>query len=142
VGVPGHHPRRAQAEDAVSKPTNLAKPLLCLRSCLRSSNELRLGSRGVPRPGNMALKVVKTGTLHAQMGRSMAHIYCSPTLPRVCVCVEGGVSRWLVGVVDLRAELLQRSQAARGALVSFECLRKTRGVQALGHGARRPGRDG
>ena len=28
------------------KSTNLAKPLLCLRSCLRSSNELRLDPRG------------------------------------------------------------------------------------------------
>jgi hypothetical protein len=31
---------------SVSKPTNLAKPLLCLRSCLQSSNELRQEPRG------------------------------------------------------------------------------------------------
>ena len=33
-------------ENLGRKSTNLAKPLLCLRSCLRSSNELRLESRG------------------------------------------------------------------------------------------------
>jgi hypothetical protein len=55
------------------------------------------------------------------MGRSMAQ-------PGQ-VCLEGGVSRWLVGVVGLGAELHQRPHAARGALLQFECLRKTRGVQ-------------
>jgi hypothetical protein len=39
----------------------------------------------------------------------MAHIAHQPGP----VCLEGGVSRWLVGVVDLGAELLQRPQAAR-----------------------------
>jgi hypothetical protein len=68
----------------------------------------------------------------------MAHIAHQPGP----VCLEGGVSRWLVGVVGLGAELLQRPHAARGALLQFECLRKTRGVQAFGSCSRRPGRDG
>jgi hypothetical protein len=34
------------------------------------------------------------------------------------------VSRWLVGMVGLGAELHQRPHAARGALLQFECLRK------------------
>jgi hypothetical protein len=50
----------------------------------------------------------------------MAHIAHQPGP----VCLEGGVSRWLVRVVSLRAELLQRPHAARGALLQFECLRK------------------
>jgi hypothetical protein len=60
------------------------------------------------------------------MGRSMAHIAHSPTWPTVCL--EGGVSRWLVGVVGLGAELHQRPHAARGVLLPFEylCIRKTR----------------
>ena len=36
------------------------------------------------------------------------------------VCLEGGVSRWLVGVVGLGVELHQRPQAARGALLRFD----------------------
>jgi hypothetical protein len=47
--------------------------------------------------GIMALKVVKMGTYHAQMGRSMARFAHQPGP----VCLEGGVSRWLVGVVGL-----------------------------------------
>jgi hypothetical protein len=47
---------------------------------------------------NMASEVVKMGTWHAQMGRSMAHIAHQPG---PVVCMEGGVSRWLVGVVGL-----------------------------------------
>jgi hypothetical protein len=51
----------------------------------------------------------------------MAHIAHQPGP----VCLEGGVSRWLVGVVvGLGTELLQRPQAARAALLPFECLRK------------------
>ena len=57
------------------------------------------------------------------MGRSMAHIAHQPGP----VCLEGGVSRWLVGVVGLGVELHQRPQAARGALLPFEWLSKTRG---------------
>jgi hypothetical protein len=72
------------------------------------------------------------------MGRSMGHIAHQPGP----VCLEGGVSRWLVGVVDLGAELLQRLQAARGALLQFEWLRKTRGAQAFARCAPRPSRDG
>jgi hypothetical protein len=86
----------------------------------------------------MAFKVVKMGTWHAQMGQPMAHIAHQPGP----VCLEGGVSRWLVEVVGLGAELLQRPQAARGALLHFECLSKTRGVRAFGAWPRRPGRDG
>jgi hypothetical protein len=68
----------------------------------------------------------------------MAHITHQPGP----VCLECGVSRWLVGVVGLGAELLQRPHAACGALLQFECLRKTRGVQAFRGGPERPGRDG
>jgi hypothetical protein len=57
------------------------------------------------------------------MGRSMAHIAHQPG----AVCLESGVSRWLVGVVGLGVELHQRPQAARGALLHFEWLSKTRG---------------
>jgi hypothetical protein len=42
------------------------------------------------------------------------------------------VSRWLVGVVGLGVELHQRPHAARGALLRFERLSKTRGAQAFG----------
>ena len=62
------------------------------------------------------------------MGRSMAHIAHKPGP----ACLEGGVSRWLVGVVGLGVELHQCPQAARGALLPFECLSKTRGAQAFG----------
>jgi hypothetical protein len=72
------------------------------------------------------------------MGRSMAHIAHQPGP----VCLESGVSRWLVGVVGLGVELHQRPQAARGALLHFECLSKTRGAQAVRHWGGRPGRDG
>jgi hypothetical protein len=44
----------------------------------------------------------------------MAHIAHQPDP----VCVEGGVSRWLAGVVGLGAEL-QRPHAARGALLQI-----------------------
>ena len=57
----------------------------------------------------------------------MAHIAHQPGP----VYLEGGVSRWLVGVVGLGVELHQRPQAARGALLQFECLSKTRGAQAF-----------
>jgi len=57
----------------------------------------------------------------------MAHIAHQPGP----VCLESGVSRWLVGVVGLGVELHQRPQAARGALLPFEWLSKTRGVRAL-----------
>ena len=68
----------------------------------------------------------------------MAHIAHQPGP----VCLESGVSRWLVGVVGLGVELHQRPQAARGALLPFEWLSKTRGVQAVRHCGGRPGRDG
>ena len=58
------------------------------------------------------------------MGRLIAHIAHQPGPVRL----EGGM---LVGVVGLGAELLHRPQAARGALLQCECLRKTRGVQAF-----------
>jgi hypothetical protein len=73
------------------------------------------------------------------MGRSMAHIAHQPGP----VCLESGVSRWLVGVVGLGVELHQRPHAARGALLQFEHLSKTRGgAQAVRHCAGRPGREG
>jgi hypothetical protein len=68
----------------------------------------------------------------------MAHISHQPGP----VCLEGGVSRWLVGVVGLGAELHQRPHAVRGALLQSACLRKTRGAQAFGSCSRTPGRDG
>jgi hypothetical protein len=61
------------------------------------------------------------------MGQSMAHIAHQPGP----VCLESGVSRWLVGVVGLGVELHQRPQVARGALLQFEWLSKTRGAQAF-----------
>jgi hypothetical protein len=70
-------------------------------------------------PGEYGLKSGENGHLIAHQPGS--------------VCLEGGVSRWLVGVVGLEAELHQRPHAARGALLQFECLRKTRGAQALRH---------
>jgi hypothetical protein len=63
------------------------------------------------------------------MKRSMAHVAQQPG--PVCLESESGVSRWgrwLVGVVGLGVELHQRPQAARGALLRFECLSKTRGA--------------
>jgi hypothetical protein len=48
----------------------------------------------------------------------MAHIAHQPGPVRV----ESGLSRWLVGVVGLGAELHQRPHAARGALLQFDCL--------------------
>jgi hypothetical protein len=48
--------------------------------------------------------VVKMGTWHAQMGRSMAYIAHQPGPGPVCLCLEGGVSRWLVGLVGLGAD--------------------------------------
>jgi hypothetical protein len=53
----------------------------------------------------------------------MAHIAHQPGP----VYLEGGVSRWLVGAVGLGVELHQRPHKARGALLPFECLSKTRG---------------
>jgi hypothetical protein len=43
------------------------------------------------------------------MGRSMGHIAHQPGP----VCLEGGVSRWLVGVVGLGAELRPRPHTRR-----------------------------
>jgi hypothetical protein len=68
----------------------------------------------------------------------MAHIAHQPGPVRM----EGGVIRWLVGVVGLGAELHQRPHAARGVLLQFECLRKTRGVQAFRRCGGGPGRFG
>jgi hypothetical protein len=58
----------------------------------------------------------------------MAHIAHQPGP----VCLESGVSRWVVvGVVGLGVELHQRPQAARGVLLQFEWLGITRGTQAF-----------
>jgi hypothetical protein len=70
----------------------------------------------------MALKVVEMGTYHAQMGRSMAHIAHRPGP----VCLKGGVSRWLVRVVGLGAELHQRPHTARGAHLQIDWRIETR----------------
>jgi hypothetical protein len=56
------------------------------------------------------------------MGQSMASTAHQPGPVRV----EGGVIRWLAGVVGFGAELHQRHpHAARGALLQFDWLRKT-----------------
>jgi hypothetical protein len=71
------------------------------------------------------------------------HVAASPPCPAwPSLCRRCGVSRWLVGVVGLRAELYQRPHAARGALLQFDWLRKTRCAQAFHHCGGRPGRDG
>jgi hypothetical protein len=56
------------------------------------------------------------------------------------VCLEGGVSRWLVGVVGLGAELHQHPHAARGALLRFDWRIETRGAdqQAVARSAACP----
>jgi hypothetical protein len=58
------------------------------------------------------------------MGRSMAHIAHQPGP----VCLESGVSRWLVGVVGLGVELCTSAHTRRvgGALLQFEWRSKTR----------------
>jgi hypothetical protein len=69
--------------------------------------------------------------------------YCIILLTKLAiVCLEGGVSRWLVGVVGLGGGAAPApTGGAWGAssIRQFECLRKTRGAQASG---RWPGRDG
>jgi hypothetical protein len=63
----------------------------------------------------------------------MAHIAHQP----------GPVSRWLVGVVGLGAELHQRPHAARGALLQFDWRIETRATpQAVRHCDEGPGRGG
>ena len=82
-------------------------------------------------PEEYGLKSGENGHL-ARANGAIDGPYCSPTWPSLCL--EGGVSRWLVGVVGLGAELHQRPHAARWALLPFECLRKTQGTQAVRHG--------
>jgi hypothetical protein len=48
----------------------------------------------------------------------MAHIAHQPGP----VCLESGMSRWLVGVVGLGGGSCTSAQTARGALLQFECL--------------------
>jgi hypothetical protein len=78
--------------------------------------------------GEYGLKSGENGHL-ARANGAIDGPYCSPAWPSVCV--EGGVSRWLVGAVGLGAELHQRPHAARGAFLQFEWLRKTCGAQAF-----------
>jgi hypothetical protein len=77
------------------------------------------------------LKSAENGHL-ARANGAIDGPYCSPTWPSVFG--RPGVSRWLVGVVGLGAELLQRPQATRRALLKSDWLRKTRGVQACFRG--------
>jgi hypothetical protein len=90
------------------------------------------------------------------MGRLMAHIarQPDPVCVEVEIEVEGGVSRWLAGVVVMGGgwgvggvggvELHQRrhSHSRLGVLLQFEYLRKTRGAKALRTSSRRLGRGG
>jgi hypothetical protein len=77
-------------------------------------------------PGEYGLKSGENGHLARPNGAADGP-YCSHQPGPVCL--EGGVSRWLVGVVVLGAELHQRRHAARGAQAPRRC-------------AGRPGRDG
>ena len=85
-------------------------------------------------PGEYGLESGGNGHL-ARSNGAIDGPYYSLALPRVCL--KSGVSRWLVGVVGLGVELHQRPQAARGALLPFEWLSKTRGAQAFARCARR-----
>jgi hypothetical protein len=59
---------------------------------------------------NAALKVVKMGAHHAQMGRSVVHTAHQPVPMRV----EGNVRRWLVGGAGVGVELHQRRHSEWG----------------------------
>jgi hypothetical protein len=70
-----------------------------------------------------------------------------PQGPQVIPKAMYAASWPLAGAVVLGVELCQRQRqrphhAARGALLQFEWLRKTRGAQALRRCGGRPGRDG
>ena len=78
-------------------------------------------------PGEYGLKSGENGHL-ARANGAIDGPYCSPTWPNVfgrrCEPLAGRGG-------GFGAELLQRPHAARGVLLQFECLRKTRGVQAV-----------
>ena len=104
-------------------------------------------TRALPRLGDMALKLKsgENGHLaleHAQMGRSMgdiAHLAlarANGAFGRRCEPLAGRGGGFGGGAAPVPAH------AARGALLQFECLRKTRGVQAFRAWRGRPGRDG
>ena len=86
-------------------------------------------------PGEYGLKSGENGHLTRANG-AIDGPYCSPTWPSVfgrrCEPLGGWSGRWVWGV-----ELHQRPHTARGALLPFECLSKTRGTQAVRHGAGR-----
>jgi hypothetical protein len=81
-------------------------------------------------PGEYGLKSGENGHL-ARANGAIDGPYCSPTWPSV-FGRRCGVSRWLVGAVGLGGGAAhQRPHAARGALLQFEWLSKTRGAQAF-----------
>jgi hypothetical protein len=91
-------------------------------------------------PGEYGLKCGENGHL-ARANGAIDGPYCSPTWPSVferrCEPMAGRGGGF--GVVELH----QRPQhAARGALLQFEWLSKTRGAPAFGSCSRRSGRDG
>jgi hypothetical protein len=116
----------ARSETRNTKHENWPWPVcVCVCGTARDPRAAPPGAWGM---GNVAFEEVEMGTKRAHkwgVERPMTHVVAhQPGL----VCLEGGVGRWLVGVVGFGAELLQRPQAARGVLLQFECLRKTRGV--------------
>jgi hypothetical protein len=87
---PGSRPAHAAAAPLPTALSNGQTPLGMSNTNaikqLRGARNTKIGpcaARALPHLGNLALKVVKMGTKHAQMGRSMAHIACSPTWPSV-----------------------------------------------------------
>jgi hypothetical protein len=81
-------------------------------------------------PGEYGFKSGENGHL-ARANGAIDGPYCSPTWP--CMFKRAGWSGWWVWGVELH----QRPQAARGALLQFACLRKTRGAKGFGSCSRR-----
>jgi hypothetical protein len=86
----------------------------------------------LPRPGGYGLRSGKNGHL-ARANGAIDGPYCSPTW--LSVFGRRCMSRWLVGVVGLGAELLQCPHAARGALLQSECLRREKRAVSRPSGA-------
>jgi hypothetical protein len=90
-------------------------------------------------PGEYGLKSGENWHL-ARVNGAIDGPYCSPTWPSVfgrrCVPLAGRGGGFGGGAAPAPAH------AARGVLLQFECLRKTRGIQAFRHCGGRPGRDG
>jgi hypothetical protein len=102
------------------------------------------GPRAAP-PAEHGLKSGENGHL-ARANGAVDGPYCSPIWPSGPVCVEGGVSRWLAGVVVWGGGAPPAPADTRGwgCLLfnsSAECLKKTRSAQAFRGGPGRPGQD-